>query len=132
MELLLNLIWVLLSVPALWIWWRRGRVDQGQSLLALGCVLALLFPVISATDDIHAMRAEMEESSSSKAINKQPGKHRESAQESSGWSPAHPAESIPSPSHERFERTWVKSPMAAISAGITIVAGRAPPYSLPG
>lgn len=37
-----------------------------QCLLALGCVLVLLFPVISATDDLHAMRAEVEESSVSK------------------------------------------------------------------
>ncbi|MGD0790332.1 MAG: hypothetical protein ABR920_01060 [Terriglobales bacterium] len=29
---------------------------------ALGCALVLLFPVISATDDLHAMRPEMEES----------------------------------------------------------------------
>ena len=35
-------------------------------LSALGCALVLLFPVISATDDLHAMRAEMEESSPGK------------------------------------------------------------------
>jgi len=35
-------------------------------LSALGCALVLLFPVISATDDMHAMRAEMEESSPGK------------------------------------------------------------------
>jgi hypothetical protein len=29
---------------------------------ALGCAFVLLFPVISATDDLHAMRPEMEES----------------------------------------------------------------------
>jgi hypothetical protein len=35
-------------------------------LCVLGCALVLLFPVISASDDLHAMRAEMEESSSGK------------------------------------------------------------------
>ena len=35
-------------------------------LSALGCAVVLLFPVISATDDLHAMRAEMEESSPGK------------------------------------------------------------------
>ena len=35
-------------------------------LSALGCALVLLFPVISATDDMHAMRAEMEEFSPGK------------------------------------------------------------------
>jgi hypothetical protein len=34
-----------------------------QCLFALGCALILLFPVISATDDLHAMRVEMDESS---------------------------------------------------------------------
>lgn len=34
--------------------------------MALGCVLVVLFPVVSATDDLHAMRAEMEESPISK------------------------------------------------------------------
>jgi hypothetical protein len=31
-------------------------------LCVLGCALVLLFPVISASDDLHAMRPEMEES----------------------------------------------------------------------
>lgn len=73
MELLLNLAWLLLALPAYWLWRRSfrtrasGRLSSMQCLLALGCLLVLLFPVISATDDVHAMRAEMEESS--------PGKH---------------------------------------------------------
>ncbi|MGA8619574.1 MAG: hypothetical protein WB660_13790 [Candidatus Sulfotelmatobacter sp.] len=72
MELLLNLAWVLLAVPAYWLWRRGARtgstrlVNSAQCLLALGCVLVLLFPVISASDDLHAMRAEMEESASNK------------------------------------------------------------------
>ncbi len=35
-------------------------------LCVLGCALVLLFPVISASDDLHAMRAEMEESTPGK------------------------------------------------------------------
>ncbi len=72
MELLLNLAWLLLAIPAYRLWRSstpRSR-DSGfsslQCLLALGCVLVLLFPVISATDDLHTMRAEMEESPASK------------------------------------------------------------------
>ncbi len=72
MELLLNFVWLLLAVPAYWLW--RARVADSnrcgfssrQGLLALGCLLVLLFPVISATDDLHAMRAEMEEPGVSK------------------------------------------------------------------
>lgn len=70
MELLLNLIWVLLAVPAFWLWRhealpaRRNRyLTQGRYILVLGFVLLMLFPVISATDDLRAMQPETEESS---------------------------------------------------------------------
>jgi hypothetical protein len=69
MELLLNLAWLLLALPAYWLW-RDRKVSRGfssrQCLLALACALAILFPVVSATDDLRAMRAEMEESPVSK------------------------------------------------------------------
>jgi hypothetical protein len=74
MELVLNLAWLLLAVPGYWLWRRRAAdeassgVSSLQFLLALGCGLVLLFPVISATDDLHAMRAEMEESSAKRAV----------------------------------------------------------------
>lgn len=71
MELLLNLAWLLLALPACWLWLsRRARVRRDFSavhcLLVLGCVLVILFPVVSATDDLCAMRAEIEESPASK------------------------------------------------------------------
>ena len=70
MELFLNLCWLSLLLPAWLLWWRRnGAGSPAKSpavgplvfVCALGCALILLFPVISATDDLHAMRAEMEE-----------------------------------------------------------------------
>lgn len=59
MELLLNLVWVFIVGSALtsWTLWRR-RSDStlvpalGRGLLVLGCILVLLFPVISITDDL--------------------------------------------------------------------------------
>ena len=67
MELLLNLFWLLLVMPAYWMWRRHDRnTDSFQRFLALASVLVLLFPVISATDDLHAMRQEAEESNSTK------------------------------------------------------------------
>jgi hypothetical protein len=72
MELFLNLAWLLLALPAYWLW--RGSSRNGgkyrftslQCLLALSCTLVMLFPVISATDDLRAMRTELEETPASK------------------------------------------------------------------
>ena len=85
MELFLNLCWLSLLVPA-WLLWRRwlsssrsGNRTEARAvrplvfLCALGCALVLLFPVISASDDLHAMRAEMEESSPGKRSVSQAG-----------------------------------------------------------
>lgn len=71
MELLLNLAWLLLALPALWLW--RGsrsirKFTSLQCVLTLCCVLVMLFPVVSATDDLRAMRAELEEPQSSKRV----------------------------------------------------------------
>jgi hypothetical protein len=75
MELFLNLCWLSLLVPAYLLWRQRTSLPSPHSrarssavppvvfLCVLGCALVLLFPVISASDDLHAMRAEMEESS---------------------------------------------------------------------
>lgn len=86
MELLLNLAWLLLALPAYWLWRRsshnraQGKLSSVHCLLALACLLVLLFPVISATDDLHAMRAEMEESSPGKR-----GAHLAAEAKSSTW-----------------------------------------------
>jgi hypothetical protein len=71
MELLLNLFWVLLIIPAFFML-RHGSGDPGdlrrfpglRAAVVFGCLLMVLFPIISATDDLCAMRPEMEESSS--------------------------------------------------------------------
>jgi hypothetical protein len=72
MELLLNLIWLLLIVPA-FLLWKSSRQAEGMPraslrFLALACVLALLFPVVSATDDMQAMRPEIEEAGGRDAL----------------------------------------------------------------
>jgi hypothetical protein len=72
MELLLNLAWLLLAMPAYWLWHKTRPVDADrsarplQAVLALGCALVILFPVISATDDLHVIGTEIEEPSASK------------------------------------------------------------------
>ena len=72
MELLLNIIWLALALPAVWIWYHKPAYapnSQGFErylpFLLLGCALILLFPVVSATDDLNAMRPEIEESNPS-------------------------------------------------------------------
>lgn len=66
MELLLNLIWVALAIGSFVIFMRRhqstgdGSVDW-RSHLALAFLLLLLFPIISASDDLHPTQAVMEE-----------------------------------------------------------------------
>lgn len=73
MELILNVCWLLMAVPAIWVWLRRtpsrnraGRFSTFGPPVLLGCVLLLLFPIISATDDLQSARLEVEE----------PGPHR--------------------------------------------------------
>jgi hypothetical protein len=89
MELLLNLAWLLLALPAFWLWARSRSGSTGrkfsalQCLLALGFLLVLLFPVISATDDLRAMRTEMEGSPGSKRSMRQSSTDKLSAD--FGW-----------------------------------------------
>src|SRR5580698_371740 len=136
MELLLNVVWVLLALPAFWLWRRGadGRPGHGvsslQCLLALGCTLVLLFPVISATDDLHARRAEMEDSASSKRTVRQAGSDRNlpcvkrlqgppAAIANADW--------VAFPLVGRLDVLVVQvSPWAAIHI---LHAGRAPPFS---
>jgi hypothetical protein len=78
MELLLNLLWLMLAVPAVLIWRRQASSSlssakqcRSRSFVLLGCLLALLFPVVSASDDLHPISAEIEESGSFKRTVKQ-------------------------------------------------------------
>lgn len=67
MELLLNLIWIALAIGAFVVFMRRQHQLSREcslywgSMLALACVLLLLFPIISASDDLHPTQALMEE-----------------------------------------------------------------------
>jgi hypothetical protein len=58
MEILLNLLWIGIAIAALSTSapWRSGRVS-----IALGCALALLFPIVSVSDDLLTDRDSFEE-----------------------------------------------------------------------
>jgi hypothetical protein len=139
MELLLNLVWLLLALPAYWLW-RRGagaraarRITALQFLLALSCALVLLFPVISATDDLHAMRAEMEESATSKRAVRQAGGEKNAA-----WvnrlqgPPALLANMNWLPASEAGPLEVSVLDLAPLAKACSWHAGRAPPDSLLG
>ena len=57
MELFLNAAWVVLAVTALT---RLGRRSLAATLATI-CVVALLFPIISITDDLRATPTAVEE-----------------------------------------------------------------------
>jgi hypothetical protein len=73
MEQVLNLLWLLVAVSSA-LYFRRSlaalplRRLAFRSAIALGCALAILFPVISLTDDLHAEQAVMEDSKASRKV----------------------------------------------------------------
>jgi hypothetical protein len=67
MELLLNLTWLLLAIICSVALLRRAQKDPNSAQLwifitAVVCIMVLLFPVISMTDDLHAEVFTAEES----------------------------------------------------------------------
>src|ERR1700719_3781828 len=139
MELLLNLAWLLLALPAYWLWQRAAGARLGrrfsplQGLLALGCVLVLLFPVISASDDLHAMRAEMEDSSSN---SKRTVRHS-LGDKNSGWTrlqgpPAVVASAVGQATPEVGQLDVFVRHISPVATPYVFHGGRAPPYSFLG
>jgi hypothetical protein len=79
MELTLNLIWAAIAAASYALLFRRlvirdpgnaRGLNRSQCIIALTCVLAILFPVISLTDDLHEMQATAEEASPSGLVMK--------------------------------------------------------------
>ena len=67
-ELLLNLAWIAMALTAFSALLRRrctaprlSGVSYSKALLALTCVLVLLFPFVSASDDLHPTQAVLED-----------------------------------------------------------------------
>jgi hypothetical protein len=138
MELQLNLAWLLLTLPAYWLW-RVSRTTHAtrkfrslQCLLAIGCMLVVLFPVVSATDDLCAMRAEMEESPSSKRT----VRHTSNDKASAGKLQIPP--SLACAANQLLianDEDWHQLPVpdSSVPAPLAVAqAGRAPPDSFPG
>jgi hypothetical protein len=134
MELLLNLAWLFLALPAWWLWHdsrtapAARKISSFHCLLTISCMLVILFPVVSATDDLRVMRTEMEESPVSKR----------SVCQSSGDKPYTPKwQSQPALASALVffvppDRSWLRLPVSFLSLSTTPAverASRAPPRS---
>ena len=137
MEQLLNLLWGMLVVPAALIWWRGRRVAGNlrhfscfsPSLVSLACLLALLFPVVSATDDMQAMQGEVEESSPTKRVVKQSASLQSSTWvNDGGWSALTQKPSF-RPGHETCGIVSKYLPVLAGQSSANAIDCRAPPVS---
>jgi hypothetical protein len=130
MESLLNSVWVLLAAGALLAWRRQIPAcrDHARRLVALLCVLLLIFPVISATDDLHPVTQAVEEPSkrNQKAVtaNKSQATHIGHA------SPALPVTSFAASPLLRSVEWLQAAPAPAAKTGERVAeCGRAPPSS---
>jgi hypothetical protein len=135
MELLLNLCWLSLALPAYWLWQnekstgtKSQHFPRWNCVLVLGCMLMLLFPVVSATDDLHAMRPEIEESNRSKHISRQASDSSSSRLSIIGGSPAlFPPTSLFDTQFQAVGVTTNLVSVASTSTRIGLDSGRAPP-----
>jgi hypothetical protein len=138
MELTLNLLWLLLAIPAIWI--GRGASCEGlpgqrqslRRLLILGCVLMVLFPVVSATDDLQAMRPEMEEAGTRDGLGTHHGRLLVSPGGLSNTFALVAARFLLRPESAVWTKAEQTSLLPPGSAVVTTRAGRAPPPSLLG
>lgn len=133
MELFLNLLWLSLALPAFWIWGTRSvavrdSLARIRSLIFLGCALVLLFPVVSVTDDLRALQADTEESSSSKSVVKRSPGIKSATQPRDGTSPAHPVVlTFFRPGYESWETAVAANRRSLENVYLGASACRAPP-----
>lgn len=94
METILNLVWLALTVAAIWLWRYRWTVSRHHprhstrmEAAAMVCGLALLFPVISLTDDLHPETVAVDAASGKRnaCLIAASAPHVRGAPASSGW-----------------------------------------------
>jgi hypothetical protein len=135
MELLLNLLWLTLVLPGIWMWRREpvqarhGRQFRRiRPILLFACVLLLLFPVVSATDDLHALRQEVEESGPSKRLVKPVAGDKSPVRlVKAGVTAALVFVPLFAPSDKACGRVWMTPAPARQTASFEEHASRAPP-----
>jgi len=135
MELLLNLLWLMLELPAVLVWRRHSastqtsaRQSHSRSLVLLGCILALLFPVVSASDDLHPLSTEIEESGPSKRTVKHSPGVKSPAWSHDGGGAARLAQAVSfRPENEEFGAVSEYLPVPPPQALVSTIDDRAPP-----
>ncbi|MFZ0978893.1 MAG: hypothetical protein WAN23_05755 [Candidatus Acidiferrales bacterium] len=139
MELLLNAIWLAVAISLTLVWrlrWlpqlRECPADRRkwQSLVGLICVLALLFPAISLTDDLHPAEFALADTKSLYAVAHSHDSARPAPQ------PHSPAMGFSGIIHvSRFRLTLQPDGFSSICAPVLVlheshcgrISGRAPP-----
>jgi hypothetical protein len=136
MELFLNLCWFLLVFSAL-VGWRCGagfapfcRLQPSRIVLVLASALLLLFPVISATDDLHVMRADVEESSNGKRSVADSGKDQTGTAHSTVYATASRGPSSAKPEYHVCGCIIADGDRGPLSRFLTARSSRAPPAFL--
>jgi hypothetical protein len=137
MELVLNILWLLLALPAFFVWHRQsgpwrvvGKRCHSRFFVLLGCLLALLFPVVSASDDLHPQSAEIEESGPFKRTVKQsPGIRVPAWTANSGVVALSAQKSVFPPEIETFGVHVEHLPVPPRQALASSIAYRGPPES---
>jgi hypothetical protein len=137
MELTLNVAWCVIAATSYALLARRvSRLATGPSrgasrchcIVALSCALAILFPVISLTDDLHDMQAAAEEPSTSCVVMKRCGANHPPA-------PVNTSHQLPcGVSSSRTGACWIAfgniAPLRAAHRSLVLPSttlGRAPP-----
>jgi hypothetical protein len=137
MELALNIFWLILALGGLFYWMsRKPKYSSGHTrsmawrrgLVSLCCVLVVLFPVISMTDDLHDEVAVLEKSKSS-----QMGLRNDDRPGSSFVRLHTPLHGLPPLKHfpSRWQPVgWVVFPDHLVAQGYfaRVSLGRAPPF----
>jgi hypothetical protein len=134
MELLLNILWLGLVAPAIWVWRRKPECIQQPrwlgacwALLILGCALLLLFPVVSASDDLNAMRPEMEDSNPSAGSFKHSAGARSLSTHTTGTVP-YQRTGLPFIALDEWHgRVWISSAELPELAPLALRLSRGPP-----
>jgi len=99
----------------------------------LGCVLILLFPVVSATDDLQAMQPDMEEAAVRDAVSASPhGKCLTSGRGHGNLYPLLTALHLLQPASLLWGLTILTAVLQSATHQVATCAGRAPPVSFLG